>query len=87
MKDRTKENAIDNALEVIKNSWTWERLTTKERTHFIDKLLTYKSAIKGSYYQRGEIISAMYAMYLYGLGYEPLTGWRTPKGEEGLPFC
>ena len=75
-KERTKENAIYNYMVMIKNSWTWERLTDQERVAFIDTVnFAQTRGIRGTYEQRWEILNLMYRTLLNTLGYSPI-GWR-----------
>lgn len=76
-----KDNAIDDyCVNVIKKSWTWERLTDKEKSEFIDRINTYQRErfIQGTTKQRRQITMLLYDTYLYGLGYgsEPIS-WRS----------
>lgn len=65
---------------VIKKSWTWERLTQEEQQRFIDMNVFDK--IKGNDQTRVEWMYTIYQSYLTALGYKPI-GWReelqTPK--------
>ena len=75
-KEKTKENAIYNYMVMIKQSWTWERLTTEERVAFIDTVnWATDRGIKGNYEQRWDILQLMYHTFLNALGYAPI-GWR-----------
>lgn len=74
-------NAVENHFQnVIKQSWTWDRLTEEERQRFINMSVFDK--IKGTDKQRVEWLSTIYSAFLIGIGYEPI-GWReteeTPK--------
>jgi hypothetical protein len=62
---------------MIKQSWTWAKLTEKEREKFSELLEHPCSAvvIKGNYEQRWEACEALYHTYLEGLEYDPLH-WR-----------
>ena len=76
-----KSNAVENHFQnVIKQSWTWDRLTEEERQRFINMNVFDK--IKGTDKQRVEWLSTIYSAFLIGIGYEPI-GWReteeTPK--------
>lgn len=64
------ENYFQN---VIKKSWTWERLTEEERKRFIDMDVFDK--IKGCDKTRIEWVHTIYASYITALGYKPI-GWR-----------
>ena len=74
---RTNEQAKQDYIEMIKQSWTWARLTQEERTKFLE-LLEHPcstAVIKGTYKQRWDACEALYHTFLEGLGYKPLE-WR-----------
>ena len=77
MKD--KNLAKQDYLEMIKQSWTWAKLTEKEKEQFKGLLEHPCSSvvIRGNYEQRWEACEALYHTYLEGLGYsnDPLE-WR-----------
>ena len=77
MKD--KELAVKEYLVMIKNSWTWLKLTAQEQTRFL-KLFEHPSpmaVIKGNYEQRWEACEALYHTFLDALGYsENPINWR-----------
>ncbi len=76
MKD--KELAKQEYLEMIKQSWTWAKLTDKEKNKFVE-ILEYPSSvvvIKGDYKQRWRACGALYHTYLTGLGYDDSSKWR-----------
>lgn len=74
---RTKEQAKQDYLDMIKQSWTWAKLTQQEKDKFLELLEHPCSAvvIKGSYEQRWQACEAIYHTFLEGLGYTPLD-WR-----------
>ena len=78
---KTKEQAKQDWLEMIKQSWTWARLTEKEREQFKGLLEHPCSSvvIRGNYDQRWEACEALYHTYLEGLGYTPLEWRETPS--------
>lgn len=78
---RTKEQAKQDWLTMIKGSWTWARLTENERKTFSDLLEHPCSAvvIRGNYDQRWEACEALYHTFLEGLGYTPLDWRETPS--------
>ena len=83
--ERTKENAFSDFMEMIRNSWTYDRMTEKERRN-LDMAVEWavdRNAIKGSYKQQWMILHAIYEAFLAGLGY---TGgaWREPD-QESIP--
>jgi hypothetical protein len=75
MKD--KELAKQEYLEMIKKSWTWAKLTEKEKDKFLLLLDNPCSTtvIKGDYDQRWDACEALYHTFLVGLDYDPLN-WR-----------
>ena len=75
MKD--KNLAKQDYLEMIKKSWTWAKLTEKEREKFLELLEHPCSAvvIRGNYEQRYDACEALYHTFLEGLNYDPLE-WR-----------
>ena len=75
---RTKENAYTDWFKMIFKSWTWDRLTEKERTAFVDQMDTwcnYRGLLIGTYKQRWEILNELYHIYLMGVGYDS-PNWR-----------
>lgn len=72
-----KEKCLDNFKEMIKKSWTYEKLTDDERKHLEETLncVATKSVLKGNYLQRWRILQAIYTSFIMALNYEPL-GWR-----------
>ena len=77
-----KSNAIENYFQsVIKNSWTWGKLTSEEQQRFINMDF---DRIKGTDTMRVEWLNTMYHVFLAGLGYKPI-GWRE-NPEECLKF-
>ena len=74
---KNKENAQADWVDMIIKSWTWAKLTDDEKNRFGDELATpdTQQIISGSYKQRWEILSALYSMFLEGLGYQG-SGWR-----------
>lgn len=58
---------------VIKKSWTWDRLTEEERRRFID--MNVFDRIKGNNKTRVEWLNTIYDSFLSALGYKPI-GWR-----------
>ena len=72
-----KEQALENFVEMIKNSWTYARLTDSETKRLLEMFgdLRTKQALKGTYYHRWEVLQAIYSSYLLALDYKPM-GWR-----------
>lgn len=77
---KRESKVLDTYFEnVIKKSWTWERLTEEERKRFLS--LDF-SKISGKDVTRIEWYHSMYYAFLLGLGYEPIR-WR--ETEENIP--
>lgn len=74
---QSKENAIPMFLEMIKESWTYARLTEEERQRFLDTVeWAYgQGYIKGDFQTRYGIMQCIYDAFLAALDYKP-TGWR-----------
>ena len=73
-----KEQAYIDFMRLIKNSWTWSRITADERARFVEVVNTIK--LSGTYDQRHEQLRGAYAGFLAGLNYKPI-GWREPNYE------
>lgn len=84
---KNKNDAAMNYYEMIKKSWTYERLTAKEKSHlaiaFSDA--DCQNEISGSYDQRWKQCNAIYRAFLLALGYDPIT-WRKPEEENNPRF-
>ena len=73
-------NAVENYFQnVIKKSWTWQKLTQEEQQRFIDMDVFDK--IKGNDKQRVEWLNTIYTAFLSALDYKPI-GWREDFFEE-----
>lgn len=71
MKD---SDVVENYIQdVIKRSWTWQRLTNEERERFIN--MKVFDRIKGNDKTRVEWLNTIYTALLSALGYQPI-GWR-----------
>lgn len=77
MTNKNKEAATTDYIEMIKGSWTWDRLSTFERRAFLKSIEGAENLkqIHGNYEQRWMICEAMYTTFLNALCYAP-TGWR-----------
>ena len=78
---REKENALQEYFNMIKESWTFNRMTEKEKERVFDALRFAK--LKGTFFQRWEQLQAVYYGFLLGLGYTS-TGWRETDPEVPL---
>lgn len=81
-----KEKVREKFFEMIKESWTYARLTKKEKENFIEVLCSPQTdnCLRGTFRQRWEILQAIYHSFLMALDYNP-TNWREEK-EEDLPL-
>lgn len=77
-------NAVENYFQnVIKKSWTWEKLTEEEQDRFIN--MTVFDRIKGNDQTRVEWLYTIYHTFLCALGYKPI-GWRETEEEKEMPM-
>lgn len=77
---RNKDTVLIDFKDMIFKSWTYARLTQKEKEQ-LDKTFNdvpTKEALKGSYIQRWHILQAIYTSYLNALGYDPIN-WENRK--------
>lgn len=75
-------NTVENYFQnVIKKSWTWQKLTEEEQQRFIDMDVFDK--IKGTDKQRVEWLNTIYTAFLSALDYKPI-GWR--ETTEDIPM-
>ena len=83
---KNKDTAIIEYMEAIKDSWTFERLTSDEISQLYKsiKWAEEQKIIKGNYRQRWETLQAIYRTFLNALNYSPI-GWREPL-QEDTPF-
>lgn len=66
---------------VIKKSWTWDKLTEEEQRRFIDMDVFDK--IKGNDKTRVEWLHTIYISFLSALEYKPI-GWRETEEEKDM---
>lgn len=80
MEQKNKENAVIDFMQMIRNSWTWARLTFQERIDFANSVdwAIKQNAILGTYKQRYQIVQALYLTFLMALGYGE-SDWRDKK--------
>lgn len=81
-----KEDALNYYINIVKESWTYEKLTDAEKQKIVEILTSIRTqnALKGNYKQRIDVLSAIYSAFLASLDYKPI-GWREEKAEV-LPF-
>lgn len=75
--ERTKENAIILFNDMIKNSWTYEKMTQEEKQkwHKILEHVEITKDLKGNFNQRWSSLNLIYHAYLQGIGYTDFN-WR-----------
>ena len=75
---KEKENALNDCIEMIKHSWTYEKLTATERENLMLSFNQHSvtEALKGNYNQRWNILRAIYHTYLLALGFNNNPTWR-----------
>ena len=76
--EKTKENAIILFDEMIKQSWTYAKMTKEEQEKWLQVLYDTsrtENCLKGNFYQRWDILNAIYSAYLIGIGYTDFN-WR-----------
>ena len=74
-----KETAIKDYLAMIKQSWTWAKLTEEEKECFENFLASHpmvECGVRGNYSQRWIILDAIYQAFLLGCGYRNRVDWR-----------
>lgn len=80
---KNKEEARQDYITMVGESWTFDRLTGVEKIKIAGILRNAK--IKGTYKQRWEQLGELYAAFLDGLGYAPI-GWREPVTDKPRPL-
>lgn len=68
---------------VIKNSWTWQRLTEEEKQRFVN--LDVFNKIKGNKDTREQWLFTIYAGFLSGCSYDGLR-WRDKEEDKEESF-
>lgn len=78
--EQNKEHLVSDFMNMIRNSWTWEKLTVQEKGRFekIIERVTWEKFdrhIRGNYRNCWRELQNIYSAFLEGCGYEPF-GWR-----------
>ena len=86
---KEKEQALPEFLDMIRRSWTWQRLTEEEKARFLDELDAGPSSaagksLGGTFEKRWYTLQAFYQFFLAGTGYRP-DGWREPADADPAP--
>ena len=82
-----KENALQEFITMIQNSWTYEKMTGWEKDK-IKNILNderIEKALKGNTKARWEILQAIYFTYLQAIGYTDFN-WREDSTDEKAKF-
>lgn len=74
---KNKEQALNDYIEVIRHSWTYERMTKEEQNRLEELLHSNRTekSLRGTHRQRCNIIASIYEAYLLGIGYTDFN-WR-----------
>lgn len=80
MKEELSETIDKYFQNVIKNSWTWKRLTEEEKERFLDIDTTF-NRIKGDKDTREQWLFTIYVGFLAGVGYDGIK-WRESEKEK-----
>ena len=80
-----KEKTLIEFRDMIKKSWTYDRMTQEEKDNIME-VLSYNSqttinALKGTKKQVWDTLQAIYYSFLLALDYKP-TGWRETEEEK-----
>lgn len=71
---KKQSNVVENYFQnVIKKSWSWEKLSNEERQQFID--INVFDKIKGNDQTRIEWLNTIYQSFQAALDFKPI-GWR-----------
>lgn len=75
-------NLLNEFLEMIKNSWTYGKMTAVEKERCIDALVeVYQMGfVKGTVKARWEQLNAHYRVFLKAIGYSGCTWRETEAG-------
>ena len=80
-----KLEILEQYREMIKNAWTFQRLTKKEQDRIMyilsDNHVQTIEALKGTRQHCWNILQAIYSSYLLALDYKPI-GWRESEDEN-----
>lgn len=79
---KNKENALSDFAEMIKSSWTFQRMTEEEQARCFDALHGHEK-LRGNYRQRWDWLHDIYNAYLLGLGYDDFN-WRDKPEDDKL---
>lgn len=77
---KNKNYVKEDFIKMIENSWTYNKLTKKEKENIMDILYSgiTEKALKGTYEQRWKILQLIYYSFLIALDYQAIN-WRENK--------
>lgn len=84
---KNKDFVFTDFIEMVRNSWTYGKMTEEERGAIHCLLLDYRTTenIKGTYQQRWNALNVVYSAYLRGIGYNG-ADWREKGDVEKCIF-
>ena len=82
--NKPKEQAQADYIAMIRNSWTFQRMTQEEQEKAI-RALRCSDMLQGSYKQRWYTLEAVCRAFLLGIGYDGPC-WRESEESKTLPF-
>lgn len=84
MKGKLDEVTNKYFQNVIKNSWTWQRLTEEEKQRFVN--IDIFNKIKGNKHTREQRLFTIYVGFLSGLGFDGSFRWRATEKKKEEAF-
>ena len=74
---KNKENTLNDFLEIIKNAWTYDKMTKEEQNRLFEVMNSVRinKSLKGNYNHRWDILNGLYYAFLIGIGYDNFH-WR-----------
>ena len=73
---KNKENAVCEYYEMIKKSWTFNRMTDAEKQRLDLLFCDAHRYVSGTYRMRWSQLHGMYFSFLIGIGYDSSCDWR-----------
>lgn len=73
--------ALDRFIPIMRNSWTYDRLTEDERQRITDRITRRAAVMLGDENHMYAELQAFYSAFLDGTGYT-WKGWREPEEEH-----
>lgn len=76
--EKIKENVFVDFYDMIRKSWTYQKLTEKEQNKITYIIFDKRTSedIKGTYKQRWGALDALYYAFLMALDYDNNPDWR-----------